>query len=462
MGYTNAITYLYGLQKFGIKLGLDNIRAMAGLLGNPQDSYRSLHIAGTNGKGTTAAVLAWLLTCSGLPTGLFTSPHLVRFTERIRMNGQEMSQADVISLTGRINEAIEGQSSLSPTFFEFVTAMAFQYFKDEHAQWAVFEAGMGGRFDATNILTPKVSIITNISEDHKEFLGDTVRKIAEEKAGIIKPEVAVVSASQDPEALEAIEERAQQTGSPLFLFGRDFHACPTRTDIKGITFDYQGKSTLKGVAIPFTARVQVENAACALRAWEEVLAQEGWTNREDQAGQVEKKIIDRAQFPYHALSTLRWPGRSELVHFEGRSVLLDGAHNPKAALELARTLKDVYLNSSVEGSFQEMICIVGTMADKDSEKIIKPLLPLATEAIFTAPAYGRAEKPQRLLALARSLHVPQVILSTAPSTREGLARACHSGKPDALVLVTGSFYTVGEAKEAMGEDTTLKDLAEFR
>ncbi|HBR21084.1 MAG TPA: bifunctional folylpolyglutamate synthase/dihydrofolate synthase, partial [Nitrospiraceae bacterium] len=197
MGYAAAINYLYGLQKHGIKLGLDNTAKLLFLSGNPQNYFSSVHIAGTNGKGSTSAIIASILQTAGVRTGLFTSPHLVSFTERIRVNNEEIREDEVIELTEEIRSTIEG-SELNPTFFEFVTVMGFLYFKRKNIDWAAVETGMGGRLDATNVLTPEVSVITNISYDHKDFLGNTISEIAEEKAGIIKKGVPVITSEQEP------------------------------------------------------------------------------------------------------------------------------------------------------------------------------------------------------------------------------------------------------------------------
>ncbi|HDO35776.1 MAG TPA: bifunctional folylpolyglutamate synthase/dihydrofolate synthase, partial [Nitrospirae bacterium] len=183
MKYRQSIDYLYGLTLHGIKLGLDNTRVLLGLLSDPEKSFMSIHIAGTNGKGSTAAMLSSLLLEAGLKVGIFTSPHILSFTERIQVNGKQVSEEEVVRLTDRIRRTMEGVKDLKPTFFEFVTAMAFLYFRERGVQWAVIETGMGGRFDATNILTPDVTVITSVGHDHKEFLGETIEEIAFEKAG---------------------------------------------------------------------------------------------------------------------------------------------------------------------------------------------------------------------------------------------------------------------------------------
>ncbi|MBI5188953.1 MAG: bifunctional folylpolyglutamate synthase/dihydrofolate synthase, partial [Nitrospirae bacterium] len=210
MSYSETVNYLYNLQRHGIKFGLDNIIRLMSVLDNPHESFLSVHVAGTNGKGSTSAMIASILQAAGLRVGLFTSPHLVSFTERIRINDEEITEDEVISLTDEIREKssrLKAQSSdFSPTFFEVVTAMAFMYFKRRKIEIAVVEVGMGGRLDATNIIIPEVSVITSISYDHKEFLGNTLKEIANEKAGIIKDGIPVVISYQEPEAMEVIEK----------------------------------------------------------------------------------------------------------------------------------------------------------------------------------------------------------------------------------------------------------------
>jgi len=495
MKYERSISYLYSLQVHGIKLGLDNIRAVCAALKNPQDDFNSAHVAGTNGKGSTAAMLARLLTTSGRRTGLFTSPHMVRFTERIRIDDAEIPPETVAALTDALKESADGIDGLKPTFFEMVTAMAFKYFKDAAVDWAVFETGMGGRFDATNILSPRVCIITAVAEDHKDFLGDTIEKIAFEKAGIIKPGVPVITTAQKPDAMRVIQDAARANSSPLYAFGRDFSIsnarATTRTTgtsrrgappgvngvanpcINGTTFDYHGSCDIMDVRIPFTGLRQAENAACAIRAWE-LIAEGAAASRAD----LEGAAACDADFVRQNLAGVKWPGRSELVEFDGMAVLLDGAHNPAAMQHLAETLTGVYLHPDnaevaapcVNPPFTRVILVMGAMADKDTDGMLRAILPVASAAVFSAPAYGRAERPQRLLALAHEISagIPSDISGAgaqfyaAPTSSDAVRLARTLYRPGDLVVVTGSFYTLGEVKEMMGEDATLMRLTEFR
>ncbi|MBF0515838.1 MAG: bifunctional folylpolyglutamate synthase/dihydrofolate synthase [Nitrospirae bacterium] len=436
--YENAVSYLYSLQKHGIKLGLANITQIAGLLGDPQTAYKSIHVAGTNGKGSTCAMLQGILIARGYKTGLFTSPHMVRFTERIKVNGAEILPDDVVALTEEINEVIKGAHGLTPTFFEFVTALAFLYFKRQCVDWVVFETGMGGRFDATNIIAPEASVITNIDIDHMEFLGGTLEEIAGEKAGIIKDNTPVVSTSQRPGALNILRQKAAEKNARLSIFGEAFNAEITRQDITETMFSYSGDTNIEALKIPFIGEHQVENAACAVH--------------------TAQLLFNNTDGVKSALMGIKWPGRCELVRHTGMDILLDGAHNPAAAAALSKTLQEIYLRQA----FSEIIMIIGAMADKDNAGMLRALIPSAATVILSAPSYERAARPQRLLELAKAYSTPQTTLYSAPSIREAIAMAAQLYKRGSLVVVTGSFYTVGEAKEAMGEPVLLKELAEFK
>ncbi|OHE59187.1 MAG: hypothetical protein A2Z47_06575, partial [Thermodesulfovibrio sp. RBG_19FT_COMBO_42_12] len=285
MSYEGTINYLYNLRKYGIKFGLNNISRLMSALDNPHKSFLSIHVAGTNGKGSTSAIIASILTTAGLKVGLFTSPHIVSFTERVRVNGKEITESEVVSLTEEIKTKIEntpsltlpsrgggqgwgGEPKLNPTFFEFITAMALLYFKRKNIDIAVIETGMGGRLDATNIVTPEVSVIAKISYDHREFLGNTLKEIAHEKAGIIKDGIPVVASYQDPEAMKVIEKKAIEKEAELYVYGRDFSSVLKREDIPGICFDYRGSDlfTIHDLVLPLTGEHQMQNASVAIKA----------------------------------------------------------------------------------------------------------------------------------------------------------------------------------------------------
>jgi dihydrofolate synthase/folylpolyglutamate synthase len=411
--YKGTIDYLYGLQRHGIKLGLRNITELLRRLGDPQEAFASAHIAGTNGKGSTAHALVSILKASGARAGLFTSPHLVSFTERMEVDGAEIPEEDVIRLARKVREAA---GEMNPTFFEVVTAMGFLYFAEKAVEWAVVETGMGGRLDATNSLSPRVTIITPVALDHAEFLGSTLEEVAREKAGIIKENAPVVVAPQGPEAMRVIRARAGEMKAPLHVAGEDFAFSITNRGAEGLTFDYSsGSLALNALRVPLVGDYQALNASLAVRAFELVAGDAG-------EGAVREGLLG-----------MRPPGRLELIRHEP-PVYLDGAHNPAAAEALARAL---------EGLGMRPVMVIGVMGDKDVEGILAPLLPLAEGAIFASPGYGRSAPAERLLGSARALGYEG---ETAPTVREALEAALARGKP---VLVTGSFFTIGEAKEAL-------------
>jgi len=411
-----ATAWVFDLQKFGIKFGLSSTLSLLERLGLPYQEGRYIHIAGTNGKGSVAAMLSSILTRAGYPVGLFTSPHLVSFTERFRLRDQEVSADQLLALINAVRAAVD--MAEPPTFFEFATAMAFLYFLESGAGPIILETGMGGRLDATNIVQPLVAVITNISRDHEEHLGEGLLAIAGEKAGIIKPGAPLVTFARQKQVLNLFRNRCREVGAPLYQGGADFKS---RGKAKG-DFDYFGlERQITGLTLNLKGRHQYGNAAVAL-AVVELLNRNGFS--------VSEEAIREG------LNTARWPGRLEQLPQDPR-VLLDGAHNPAAALTLAQNLKQT------RGSGR-LIMVMGVMADKDVDTILARLLPLAQTVIFTRPQYFRAATTRDLARRAQPygleiMQVPQV----AAAVRQAQSLA---GSEDRIVI-TGSLYTVGEAKE---------------
>jgi dihydrofolate synthase/folylpolyglutamate synthase len=467
MSYGGTVHYLYSLQKQGIKFGLSNIITLMSSLGDPQKSYPSLHVAGTNGKGSTSAIIASILRTFGLKVGLFTSPHLVSFTERIRINDEEIPEFEVIHIADELRTKIlqlqASDPGFLPTFFEVVTAMALLYFKREQIDIAVIEVGMGGRLDATNIIIPEVSVITSIGYDHREFLGNTLKEIAYEKAGIIKKDIPVVVSPQVSEVLEGIEEQARKIGTVSYLYGRDFSSILKKEDIPGIYFDYYSNNSLMlhDLYLPLTGEHQMQNASVAIKAielfYERRLIRQRLTAATHHSSSITHHAIK------DGLVTTRWPGRLEMITYEP-PILIDGAHNPSAAVALSRALENIFLKQ-----YRNIILVLGIMGDKDIEGIMKPLLPLASEIILTSPNYERSAAPRRLADIAASLGFSDVRI--APTVKDALElainihqRSNYDSSPDthhsSLILVTGSFYTIGEAKEFVGYTGVLTRLRE--
>jgi dihydrofolate synthase/folylpolyglutamate synthase len=499
MSYSETTHYLYNLQKQGIKFGLNNIVRLMSAFENPHSSFPSIHIAGTNGKGSTSAIIASVLMALGLKVGLFTSPHLVSFTERIRVNHEEITEYEVVHLAeeirGKISHLQSFDSGFTPTFFEVVTAMALLYFKREKIDIAVIEVGMGGRLDATNIIIPEVSVITSIGYDHREFLGSTLKDIAHEKAGIIKEGIPIVVSSHASEVLEVIEAKAKEMNTVVYLYGRDFSSVLRRENTSGIYFDFLGNDSLiiQDLYLTLTGEHQMQNASVAIKAVTIALNKKYEKQRNGETGKGENnkmtespglRISGSPRQKEDFISSIRkgllatkWPGRLEMIKYEP-PILIDGAHNAAAAVALSHTLIKTFL-----GKYERIILVLGIMGDKDIEGIMKPLLPLASEIILTSPNYERAASPERLAHVAVSLGFPDV--NIAPTVKDALELAkniCQqsnlpliSSNPPSppftkggrgginnspLIVVTGSFYTIGEAKECIGYTGVLSRLRE--
>lgn len=417
--YTVCLNRLYRLRRFGIKLGLDVIAGLLAHLDNPQHHYHCIHVAGTNGKGSVAANLATLLTTAGYRTGLYTSPHLVRFNERIAIDGRPIEDQEVIAAYDAVNTA--PRQEREPTFFEFATAMALYAFQRREVQWAVIETGMGGRLDATNIIRPEVSIITNISLEHRAYLGTTLAAIAGEKAGIIKDRVPVVTGVSQPTALAAIRRSADACQAPLLRLGADFRI---RRRPDG-SFDYAGlHHRWHRLALSLSGPHQYTNAALALAACEVV-------------DPLAPRVVD-AEVVRRALQHTRWPGRLEIVR-EHPTVILDGAHNLAAARNLGRYLA---------GQAQErpITLVVGILDDKPFRPMLRALLPSCHRVICTRPRIDRALPAERLAAEARAQGAAVTI---RPTVAEAVETAIAMAAPEEIVCVAGSLYVVGEAKEVL-------------
>jgi dihydrofolate synthase/folylpolyglutamate synthase len=411
-----AADWAFGLQKYGIKFGLSSTLNLLASLGIPYEEGRYIHLAGTNGKGSVAATLSAILTRAGYPVALFTSPHLVRFQERYRFRDQDIPADRILDLINRVRAVID--ESEPPTFFEFATAMAFLYFFQEKASPIILETGMGGRLDATNIVKPMVSVITNISLDHQEFLGNTLLAVAGEKAGIIKEGAPLVTGAGQKRVLDLFTRRCRELNAPMYVKGVNFH---TRGGPAG-QFSYQGLAwKLEHLHSNLRGRHQYGNAALVL-ATLELIAPHGFPAPEAAIRE--------------GLAQVRWPGRLEQVAQDPR-VWLDGAHNPAAARILAETLKRTRING-------RLIFVLGIMADKDFPAIIGRLLPLAQTVIFTRPRYFRAAKPEVLARQAKPYGVETLV---EDRVADAVRRAQALAGPEDRIVVTGSLYTVGEAKE---------------
>ena len=427
--YQDTIDFLFGLQRFGIKLGLENINRMLKSFGNPHLKLKTVHIAGSNGKGSVAAFVANIFQKAGYRVGLYTSPHLSDFSERIRINGKPINPDEVIHLTRLIRKkqykvAEEDGNIGSPvsvinmTFFEFTTLLAFLYFHQKKVDLAVVEVGMGGRLDATNVLKPLVSVITNIAREHQQYLGNTLEKISREKAGIIKSNGILITAVTQPRILAQFRSRCREMGSLIYRVGKEIKI---KENSQG-AFDYQGiYNSYKRLKINILGKYQIINAALAVGT-AELLAKKGYL--------VDENAIREG------LWDTRWPGRLELVNLKPR-VLLDGAHN----LAAVERLKIALLNDFF---YRRLFLVIGIMGDKSIKPILKRLVPLGNYIIFTRPQMERAASPYSLLKSARSFtNRVEVVEDVKQAVRKAMVRA----RNDDLICVTGSLFTVGEARE---------------
>ncbi len=418
MNYPDSVRFLYSLgnEIKAVKFGLETIAAVTHALGNPERAFRAVHVAGTNGKGNTSALIESGLRASGMRTGLYTSPHLNDPTERIQIAGAPVTPEQFARAFDTVHEAAEellrqGAIEHHPTYFETVTAMAFVLFREMGVETAVVEVGMGGRLDATNVVTPELAVITRVDFDHEAFLGKSLDAIAFEKAGIIKPRVPVLIASQREEARRALLERAAAVGAPVCL-SEEWRADECSLDARGSRFVARKEGEI-GVRVrcPLAGEHQIENALTAVAA----LRMLG----------VSADAIERG------IAATKWPGRLELVS-SGPDVILDGAHNPSGARALARYIERFY-------SGRRICLIYGAMRDKSVEEIAGILFPLAERLILTAPKQDRAARPETIRELSGREDAIIAADIVEALTRVGDAEA---------VFVTGSLFLVAEASGA--------------
>ncbi len=431
VNFEEAVQYLLSLghETLAMKLGLRNTKLLLESLGNPQKEFESVQIAGTNGKGSTAVMLDSICRASGIRTGLYTSPHLISITERIKVDGEEISTSEFAKLATEVRDASEslvrhGKIEALPTFFEHVTAISLLAFKNAGVQLAILETGLGGRLDATTVAGARTVAITPIAMDHEEYLGETLTEIAGEKAAIIQPGVSAIVGQQPREALEVVLKRCEESSVVPEI-------SQAAVDIESATSDGRytvrlksSNDSYKHVTIGLRGRHQIQNAALAVRIAES-LREKGFAV--SKAAVVEG--IEKATFR----------GRLEL-HEGSPPILLDGAHNPAGA----RALRD-YLD---EFAPRPITLVFGAMRDKKLDQIAQLLFPIAAQLIVTTPRSPRAADPEYLRELAANYHVIRHVYVELSSS-EALKKAKEITPRDGLVCVTGSLYLVGEVKAAL-------------
>jgi dihydrofolate synthase/folylpolyglutamate synthase len=428
MTYRDALAYIYsytnyerkGLPKLTLAhYDLARIEELLVRLGNPHRKFKSLLIAGTKGKGSTAAFCESMIRAAGYRTGLYISPHLHTFRERIRIGGELISEADVVRLAEKLQPSFEAIKGL--TAFEAITAMAFYFFAESAIQVAVLEVGLGGRLDATNVSNPAVAVITSISYDHTQLLGDTLSLIAREKAGIIRPGALVVSAPQVPEAMTMIEEVCQGRRAELVVVGEeDYRWQPGRATLRGQSFDLHSG---EHYSIPLLGRHQIANAVTALAA----------VNGMEQRAGLSVPLSARQE----GLRDTQWPGRFEILGHKPY-VVVDSAHNGDSASKLRTALQDFFPGHHVT-------IIFGASGDHPYSDVLRELLPIAHRVFITRSRHPRAAAPEVLVQTASELGYHPLVAASVP---DALDAALESIGPNDLVCVTGSIFTVADAREA--------------
>jgi len=416
--YEEELSRLYSLEKYGIKFGLSKTSNLLRAFGDPHRGQHYIHIAGTNGKGSVGAMLESILLESGLTVGFYTSPHLVSFTERFRINKVGIDRDQAAALIHEVYRVTDKREP--PTFFEMTTAMALLYFARSKVDVGIIEVGMGGRLDATNIITPMVSVITNIGLDHSQFLGNTIIDIAREKGGIIKAGIDMATAVSQGPVKKLFQSLCEGRGAPFWSLGHDARY---RRLASGLLGYYGVRERYTDLALGLKGRFQYRNAALSLLTLE-ILKGKGIAVSEEDI---------RLGF-----ANPLWPGRLEIVSSRP-AIVLDGAHNIPAMRSLADSIKRDF-------DFKNLVLVMGIMADKEISRILREILPLASRVIFTRPAYYRAAEPQRLLKAAEELGWGGEVRTPLSAAIE---RARNLADERDLILITGSLFTVGEAKSCL-------------
>ncbi len=424
--YQQALDYLYSFVDYSLKnsselaradFNLDRMRALVASLGHPQNQYPSIHVAGTKGKGSVCALCASALRAAGYRTGLYISPHLQDFTERIQISGQPIPPADLVALVEEAKPIVARLGGL--TFFEITTALAFLYFARQGVDAAVIEVGLGGRLDATNVVTPRVSVITSLSYDHMAVLGNTLSAIAREKAGIIKPGVPVVSAPQEAEALAVLESVATERGAPLTLIGREVRFHWREYSLEGQSLEIEAPIPVV-LQIPLLGRHQVINAATAWAALQ----------------------IGNWNIPLEAMRTgfrtVVWPCRFEIVH-RHPPVILDSAHNVDSFEKVAQTLADYFPDYRV-------VLIFGCSEDKDMAAMLTALRPRLQHILATQSAHPRAVSPLAIVEVAKRIGIPAEAVTPAEAALQRAWQLAQEKR--CLVLSAGSMFVTAEVKTA--------------
>lgn len=429
--YAAALRFLQEQTKFGINLGLARIERLLELMGNPEkQGVKYLHIGGTNGKGSVSAFLSAIMPAAGKSCGLFTSPHLHTYRERYRINNQLISREEVTSRINAIKPLLEkmaAEGSEAPTEFEVSTALALKYFADKQTEYAVVEVGLGGEIDSTNVITPELSVITNVAIDHIDYLGGTVEEIARVKAGIIKPGRPCVTCAEDAAVLAVLRQKAAAVGAPLHCYGEAFAVADAAFDATGQTFTYvdlQSGDRLAKLRINLLGEHQLKNAAAAVAA---------------------ARLLDVPEAAIReGLAAARWPGRLELVS-EQPLIVLDGAHNEAGMIALAAAIKTYWPG-------RKICAVLGMLADKQRREALCHLLPLLDRAVICRVPSYRAGDWETLGELCRDYNVPYQLIEEVPkAVAAGRAELANGAD---MLLISGSLYMLADARACLVEVET--------
>lgn len=427
MNYNEAIEFLQNLTKFGFNFGLGRVEELLQRLDNPHKKLKVIHVGGTNGKGSTSAMISGILQAKGYRVGMFTSPHLHSYCERYTLNGQQISTERIAELLSRLRPYLEkmvDEGFEHPTEFEVSTALGFLYFYEEQVDFLVLEVGLGGAIDSTNVVVPLVSVITNVGMDHMDYLGNSIREIATIKAGIIKEGVPAVTAIDEPDALDVVRNTCREKNAALTQVGRDVTWDIKKSTVHGQEFCLHTPcGDYNNLVIKLVGRHQIINAATAVAAVQ-ALNKYGFAFAE---GDIKE-----------GLSNASWPARLEMVSNNPR-VLLDGAHNLHGALTLRAALSEVY-------SYSRLILVFGMLGDKEREKVVAQLAPLAKVVVVTKPNSPRAGDWEKIADEVKK-YVDEVYL--IENISEAVQKGMSLAGEDDLVCVTGSLYMVAEARAGL-------------
>lgn len=437
--YDEAVEWINGLIPFGIRPGLDRIESLMSQLGNPHQRLKFIHVAGTNGKGSTCAFLTSVLLQAGYDVGTYTSPYISKFTNRFQYNGEDIPEETLLKLSNRLRPLVTEMASTplgSPTMFEVSTALALLYYAEEcYPDIVVWETGLGGRMDVTNIVTPVVSVITNIGMDHTDILGDTVEQIAHEKAGIIKPGVPVVTCAVQPEAVKVIQERAKQLRSTVYLAGDQFSYQRLESSKDGQTLQFSGPFRDLNIHIRMQGVYQCENAVAALMSLELL--------RQYMAFMLDEDDIKLG------FENAFWAGRFEKVS-DNPLIVLDGAHNPEGAESLAKSIIDGYPQ-------KKLILMMGMLANKHHEAYLQHILPLVDTLILTEPDFRRKMAATELLQIVErvrpAIAKQELDIIVEPNWAKALDLLKSRTEAEDLGVVSGTLYLIADVRAALLHQT---------